>query len=121
MAGKPLDEAHLREALSAVEGGDVEAAIKELTPMVGRKRFTRPSGRVAEPLEIEEVTGWLATALEDPDLRRRTVLRRARVLQAPALPVGGTRHRALINPAALSSTWRAWSNATRTERCPSGV
>ena len=43
MAGKPLDEAHLREALSAVEGGDVETAIKELTPMVGRKRFTRPS------------------------------------------------------------------------------
>jgi hypothetical protein len=66
MAGKPLDEAHLREALSLVEGGDVEAAIKQLTPMVSRKRFTRPSGRVAEPLEIEEVTGWLATALEDP-------------------------------------------------------
>ena len=51
MAGKPLDEAQLREALSLVEGGDVEAAIKQLTPMVTRKRFTRPSGRVAEPLE----------------------------------------------------------------------
>jgi hypothetical protein len=54
---KPLDADRLREAL---------AAIQQLTPMVSRRRFTRPSGRLAEPLEIDEITGWLTTALNDP-------------------------------------------------------
>ncbi|HJX08607.1 MAG TPA: hypothetical protein VJ736_11110, partial [Actinomycetota bacterium] len=63
---KALDLDRLREARSLVEGADVEAAIQQLAPMVSRRRFTRPSGRLAESLEIDEVTGWLTSALEDP-------------------------------------------------------
>ena len=63
---KQLDVDRLRDALSLVKGGDVEAAIERLQPMVSRRRFTRPSGRVAEPLEIETVTEWLTSAVGDP-------------------------------------------------------
>jgi len=65
-AAKPLDVDRLSGALSLVELGDVEGAIQHLAPMVSRRRFTRPSGRVAEPLEIDEVTDWLTSALADP-------------------------------------------------------
>jgi hypothetical protein len=65
-APKPLDVDRLSGALSSVSAGDVEGAIQHLAPMVSGRRFTRPSGRVAEPLEIDEVTDWLTSALADP-------------------------------------------------------
>ena len=63
---KALDADRLRAALAAVKDKDVEAAIQQLAPMVSRRRFTRPRGRLAEPLEIDEITGWLTLALNDP-------------------------------------------------------
>ena len=69
---KALDADRLRAALAAVKEKDVEAAIQQLAPMVSRRRFTRPSGRLAEPLEIDEITGWLTSALDDPDPDVRT-------------------------------------------------
>jgi hypothetical protein len=65
-AAKPLDVDRLSRALSLVEEGDVEGAIQQLGPMVSRRRFTRPSGRIAERLEIDEVADWLRSVLADP-------------------------------------------------------
>jgi hypothetical protein len=65
-APKPLDVDRLSEALNLVRAGDVEGAIQRLAPMVTGRRFTRASGRLAEPLEIDEVTDWLTSALADP-------------------------------------------------------
>src|SRR5690242_14620707 len=65
-APKPLDVDRLSAALDRVGRGDVEGAIQNLAPMVSGRRFTRASGRLAEPLEIDEVTDWLTSALADP-------------------------------------------------------
>jgi hypothetical protein len=61
-----LDADRLREALLSVQDGEVEEAIRQLAPMVSGRRFTRPSGRLAEPLEIAEITAWLTSAMADP-------------------------------------------------------
>jgi hypothetical protein len=64
-APKPLDVDRLSEALKLVGAKDVEGAIQALAPMVSGRRFTRASGRLAEPLEIDEVTDWLDPTSDD--------------------------------------------------------
>jgi hypothetical protein len=63
---RPLDVDRVQEALSLIEQGSLDEAIERLTPLVPKRRFTRPSGRLAEELEVSEIKGWLQSALDDP-------------------------------------------------------
>jgi len=61
-----LDVDRVREALALVDDGSLDEAAARLAPLVRGRRFTRPSGRSAEPLEVDEVKGWLQAASDDP-------------------------------------------------------
>jgi hypothetical protein len=65
-APRPLDVDRVREALSLVEDGSLDEAAVRLAPLVSKRRLTRSSGRLAEPLELTEIEGYLRSALKDP-------------------------------------------------------
>jgi hypothetical protein len=62
----PLDTDRLAQALALIEDGELTQAMEALAPVVRGKRFTRASGTVAEPLEVDEVARWLRAAIDDP-------------------------------------------------------
>jgi hypothetical protein len=62
----PLDADRLSRVLTLVEQDQLAEASELLGPIVRGKRFTRASGAIAEPLEIDEVKGWLQSAIDDP-------------------------------------------------------
>jgi hypothetical protein len=62
----PLDADRLRHVLGLIERGDLTEAMELLAPVVRGKRFTRPSGALAEPLEVAEIERWLRAAIDDP-------------------------------------------------------
>ncbi len=65
-APKPLDVVRLQEALDMIEAGNLGDAAQQLAPLVRAKRFTRPSRINPEALEVDEVKGWLQSAIDDP-------------------------------------------------------
>ena len=62
----PLDTDRLNQALALIEDGQLTGSMHVLAPVVRGKRFTKPSGAVAEPLEVDEVARWLRAAIDDP-------------------------------------------------------
>jgi hypothetical protein len=65
-APKPLDVVRLKEALELIESGKLGEAADKIAPLVRAKRFTRPSRINPEALEVDEVKGWIQTAIDDP-------------------------------------------------------
>ncbi len=57
----------IAEALRLVDAGDLAEAAVVLGPMIRSKRHIRASNLNAEQDEVDELRGWLAEALADPD------------------------------------------------------
>jgi hypothetical protein len=66
VAVTPIDVDRLQETLVLIDQGELGEAVKLLAPLVKSKRHTRPSRVNAEQLEVDEVKGWLLTAIADP-------------------------------------------------------